>query len=87
MLHSAFDNICIVKYIYIVNAGEGRFTSHAVVLKLMIMIKHMKMTQIPYLDIWSMLLSGQVPHRINSSQLFWNELFQKKTVEVKGGRG
>ena len=33
--------------------------------KLMIMIEHIKMIQIPYLDIWSMLLSGQVPHRRN----------------------
>ena len=31
-------------------------------LKLMIMIEHIKMMQIPYLDIWSMLLSRQVPH-------------------------
>ena len=48
----------------------------------------------PYLHIWSMLLSGQVPHRINSSQLFWNRLFQKKKpsrvcacVCVGAGRG
>ena len=26
----------------------------------------------PYVDIWSMLLSGQVLHRSNSSNLFWN---------------
>ena len=73
--------------------GEG-FTSHAGVLlspmshyhnrdvwtflKLMLMIEHMKMMQMPYLDIRSMLLSGQVLHRTNSSQLFWNGLFQKK---------
>ena len=30
------------------------------------------------LDIWSMLLSGQVPHSTNSSQLFWNGLLRKK---------
>ena len=29
----------------------------------MLMIEHIKMMQIPYLDIWSMLLSRQVPHR------------------------
>ena len=38
----------------------------------MIMVEHIKMMQIPYLDIWPILLSGQVPHRINSSHLFWN---------------
>ena len=31
-----------------------------------------KKIQIPYLDIWSMLLSDKVPHRSNSSHLFWN---------------
>ena len=36
------------------------------------MIEHIKMIQIPCLDIWSMLLSRQVPHRSNSSHLFWN---------------
>ena len=41
-------------------------------LKLMIKIEHIKMIQLPSLDIWSMLLSGQVPHRRNSSHLFWN---------------
>ena len=41
-------------------------------LKLMIMIEHIKMIQIHCLDIWSMLLSRQVPHRSNSSHLFWN---------------
>ena len=46
----------------------------------------MKMMQIPYLDIWSMLLSGQVPHRSNSRQLFWNGLFQKKK-QTGGSRG
>ena len=40
--------------------------------------EHMKMIQMPYLHIWSMFLSGQVPHRVISSQLFWNGLFQKK---------
>ena len=35
-------------------------------------ISRHKMMQIPYLDIWSMLLSRQVPHRSNSSFLFWN---------------
>ena len=35
-------------------------------LKLMIMIEHIKKMQIPRLDIWSMLLSGQVPHRNKS---------------------
>ena len=42
------------------------------------MIEHMKMVQILYLDIRSMLLSGQVPHMTSSSQLFWKRLFQKK---------
>ena len=36
------------------------------------MIEHIEMMQIPYLDIWSMFFSGQVPHRSNSSHLFWN---------------
>ena len=31
---------------------------------LVIMIEHIKMMQTPYLDIWSMLLSGQVFHRL-----------------------
>ena len=35
------------------------------------MIEHIQMIQIPCLDIWSMLLSGQVPHRSDSSHLFW----------------
>ena len=35
------------------------------------MIAHIEMMQTPYLDIWSMLLSGKVPHRMsNSSHLF-----------------
>ena len=47
-------------------------------LKLM-MIEHIKkMMQTPYLHIWLMLLSGNVPHRTNSSQLFWNGIAQKK---------
>ena len=37
------------------------------------------------LDIWSMPLSGQVPHRTNPSQLFWNGLFQKKEPNREGG--
>ena len=32
-------------------------------LKLAIMIEHIKVMQIPHLDIWSMLLSGQVPQQ------------------------
>ena len=47
-------------------------------LKPMLIIEHVKMIQMLYLDIRSMLLSGQVPYRTNSSQLFWNGLFQKK---------
>ena len=39
---------------------------------------HKKMMQTPYLHIWLMLLSGNVPHRTNSSQLFWNGIAQKK---------
>ena len=38
----------------------------------MLMIEDIKMMQTPYLDIWSMLLSGQMLHRNNSSYLFWN---------------
>ena len=42
-------------------------------LKLMVvMINHIKMTQIPYIDKGSMFLSGQVSHKSNSSNLFWN---------------
>ena len=44
-------------------------------LKLMKIIEYMKMIQMPYLDMWSMLLSGKVTHRGNSSKLFWNRLF------------
>ena len=32
-------------------------------LKLAIMIEHIKIMQIPHLDIWSMLLSGEVPQQ------------------------
>ena len=69
--------------------GEGGFNSHARVLLSLVSQyhkcscenlpkpddndKHMKMIEIPYLDIWSMLLSGQVLHKTNSSQLFWKE--------------
>ena len=49
-----------------------RNTAVRTFLKLMIMIEHMKMMQITCLDIWSMFLSGQMPHRSNSSHLFWN---------------
>ena len=42
------------------------------------MIEHMKMMQIPSLDIRSILLSGQVSYRTNSSQFYWNVIFQKK---------
>ena len=74
--------------------GVEGFTSHAgvllspmsqchntdvwIFLKPMLMIQRMKMMQMPYLDKRSMLLSGQVPYRTYSSQLFWNGLFQKK---------
>ena len=79
---------------------EGGFTSHTGVLlypmsqyhntdvwtflKPMLIIEHMKMMQMLYLDIRSMLLSGQVPHRTNSSQLLWIGLFQKKIKGVWG---
>ena len=79
---------------------EGGFTSHIGVLlypmsryhntdawaflKPMLIIEHMKMMQMLYLDIRSMLLSGQVPHRTNSSQLLWIWLFQKKIKGVWG---
>ena len=36
------------------------------------MIEYIRMMQIPYLDIWSMLLSEQVHHGSNSSDLSWN---------------
>ena len=39
-------------------------------LKLMVVM--IKVIQIPYLDKWSMLLSGQVSHRSNLSNLFWS---------------
>ena len=39
-------------------------------LKLMIKIEHIKLIQITCLDIWSMLLSGQVPHRTITDRLF-----------------
>ena len=53
------------------------------------MIEHMERMQMPYLDIQSILLSGQVPHKTDSSQLFWTGLFQKKnqTGREKGGGG
>ena len=47
-------------------------TAEIIFLKLMIMIEHIKMMQIPYIRIWSMLLSGYVLHRSNSSHLFCN---------------
>ena len=37
------------------------------------------------LEIWSMLLSWQVPHRTNSSQLFWNGIFRKKNIKQGAG--
>ena len=44
-----------------------------------------KKIQIPYLDIWSMLLSGQVPHSSNSSHMFWNleDLVLVQTVSYR----
>ena len=41
-------------------------------LKLITMMEHIKMMQIPYPDIWPMLFSGEVPHRSHWSQLSWN---------------
>ena len=48
-------------------------------LKLMMMITHIKLMQIPYLDIWSMiyyllLISQQVPHTSYSGHFF--EMFK-----------
>ena len=73
---------------------KGGFTSHAGVLlspisryhntdvwtflKPMLMIEHMKMMQMLHLDIKSMLLSRQVPHGTNSTQLLRNGLLQEK---------
>ena len=58
------------------------------------MIEHMKMMQIPYLDKNSMLLSGEMPYKTNSGQLFgmgysrktnkqedWGHNFLKKILE------
>ena len=36
------------------------------------MVVMIKVIQIPCLDKWSMLLSGQVSHRSNLSNLFWS---------------
>ena len=47
----------------------------------------MKMMQMLYLYIWLMLLSGQVPYRTNSSQLFWNGQFQKEKTNRVGVGG
>ena len=54
--------------------------------KLMVMIEHKKMMQIPYLDIWSRLPSVQVPHGSNPSHLFWNlkEPLLAQTLSYKG---
>ena len=41
-------------------------------IKLMIIMERIKMIQIPCLDICSILVSGQLPHRSNSSHLFGN---------------
>ena len=41
-------------------------------IKLTIIMERIKMIQIPCLDICSILVSGQLPHRSNSSHLFWN---------------
>ena len=38
-------------------------------LKLMIMITHIKMVQIPYLDLWSMLLSTSASYKLLKSLL------------------
>ena len=43
------------------------------------MTEQKKMVQMPYLDIRSMLLPGQVPYNTNSSQFLWNRLSRKKT--------
>ena len=72
-----FNNIFTANILGMWGKRRG-FTSHAGVVinvtinvltflkqKLMIMIEHIKMMAIPYLDILSMLLSGQVPHRSN----------------------
>ena len=53
-------------------------------LKLMVMIEHIKI-RIPYLDIRSMLLSGQVPLWRNSGLLLWNleDLVLVQTVSYR----
>ena len=47
-------------------------------------IEHMKMMQMPCLEIWSMPLSRQVLHKTNPNKLFWNELYQNKNTNSAG---
>ena len=55
-------------------------------LKLVIIIEHMKMMQMPYLTYGQCFFLGKCLHRTNSSQLFRNGLFQKKKPNQTGGR-
>ena len=83
----AFDNAFIANILRTLEKEGGFLPSESVsqyrcsvrgFLKLMIMIEHMKKIRIPRLDIWSMLRSGQVPQRSNSSHLFWYLLTNDK---------
>ena len=51
------------------------------------MIEHMKMMQMPYLHIWSMLLPGQVTHRTNSSCFGVGYSRRKNQTGRRGGVG
>ena len=59
-------SLFLIIYIYLQQIYVRTF------LKLMIMIEHIKMIQIPCLDIWPMLLSGYLSHWSTSRNLFWN---------------
>ena len=68
-------------------SGIAHVMSDASFLKLMIMIEYIKMMQIPYLSIWSMLLSGKVPHASDSSHLSWlKDPVLVQTLSYIGGK-
>ena len=78
---SVYDNICTANVLGMLEKRRG-FTSHAGMLfasepvsqcRCLNLPKtddndrtHIEIIQAPYLDIWSMLLSGQVPHRMSN---------------------
>ena len=47
-------------------------------------IEHMKMMQMPYLDMWSTLLYRQVPHRTNLVNCFGMDYSRKKMKLRRG---